>query len=147
MKASPLTLLLKAHGLRDTGPRRFVLQALQDGRTPLSPAQIEEWVRSRGQTINTVTVYRILEQFLDIHLVHRHPCDGRYSLCQNHGAKGHHGFLHCTSCGSVEEFCSEKLQAMAAAAAEGHKFALQSLTSEVHGTCEPCTKVTQGAKH
>ena len=130
--------LLKEHGLKDTQSRRAVLQALQRLQKPASPYDIQRWIHTKGGTINTVTVYRIIEAFERIGLVHRHPCDGHLSLCSIPEKKGHHGFLHCTSCGTTQEFHDEALCKAEERIARALKFRSSTHVSEILGICAAC---------
>lgn len=130
--------MLKASGLRDTQPRRLVIEALAH-LNAVSPAAIEAWVRKKGATVNTVTVYRVLSLLERLDLVHRHPCNGEYSLCSLPGQRGHHGFLHCTSCGTVEEFLNHDLCVIENKIARSRSFRPSGHVSEIIGTCRSCS--------
>ncbi len=137
MKVTDISIVLKAGGLRDTQPRRMVIGALERA-TAASPSEILAWIRKKGATINAVTVYRILAALEKLDLVHRHPCNGEYSLCSMPGKEGHHGFLHCTSCGIVEEFMNHDLCVLENKIARSKKFRPSSHVSEIVGTCQSC---------
>gem|GEM_PF-685529 len=131
--------LLKDHGLRDTQPRRMVLNALTKMKKPASPYDIQKWISKKGDAVNTVTVYRVLEALHDVSLVHRHPCNGNFSMCTIPGVKGHHAFLHCTSCDNTEECCDENLCKAENILAKGANFKPTSHVSEIVGLCHFCT--------
>jgi Fe2+ or Zn2+ uptake regulation protein len=130
---------LKSKGLRDTQPRRLVIEALARIRSAASPAEIHDSIDKKGAAINLVTVYRVLEVLREKHLIHQHPCDGRYSLCSMPDASGHHGFLHCSSCGKTEEFVNAALCRMEDAIARKAKFRPSEHVSELIGTCHSCS--------
>ena len=127
--------LLRSRGLKDTHPRRAVLDALGGGRV-LSPQAISEAARS----LNLVTVYRVLAAFEKVRIIHRHPCSGEYSLCAMPGEEGHHGFLHCSSCGRVQEFRSPELCEAEEKAARAARFRASDHVSEIIGTCAACRR-------
>lgn len=132
--------LLKKHGLKDTQPRRLVLEALSRSKAPVSHYALRDKIVSSGKTIDTVTVYRTIETFEKIGLVHRHPCDGHVSLCTMPETPGHHGFLHCTSCKNVEEYCSEELCRKEHGIAKQSGFTPTSHISEIIGICRSCNR-------
>ena len=138
MKNFPIQEHLKKSGLRDTQTRRMVIEALKTAQAPCSPYDIQKTISESGRTINTVTVYRVLAMLDALHLVHRHPCNGRYSLCSFPEKEGHHGFLHCTSCGDVEEFCSDRLCKLENKIARSAKFHPLAHVSELVGVCRSC---------
>lgn len=125
--------MLLAGGLRSTAQRRRVLAALTDGQSR-TPAEIH----AAAPDVNLVTVYRVLEQCLGKGLVHQHPCNGAYSLCTMYGIEGHHAFLHCKSCGGVEEFANPDLCRSEDRIARSKGFVPQNHVSEILGTCARC---------
>lgn len=130
--------ILALHKLRDTQTRRLVLQAMHASKTPLCPADIRQWILDRGAAINTVTVYRILDTFTALGIVHKHPYNGLYTVCTMPQTPGHHGFLHCQDCGTVEEFHDHRLCTIEndIAARAGYKPTLH--VSEIRGICSQC---------
>ena len=58
-----------AHGLRCTRGQKRVFEILKSARGPLTHAQI--LARLRGTGLNRVTIYRGLESFVRVGLVHR----------------------------------------------------------------------------
>ncbi|MDB4978461.1 MAG: transcriptional repressor [Candidatus Peribacteria bacterium] len=135
---SSIAHLLKAQGLRDTQPRRMVMQALIHIQSPASPYDIQKWITAQENTINTVTVYRVLEVFESLGLVHRHPSSGLYFPCSIPEIKGHHGFLHCTKCHLVEEFHNPELCVIENAIAKKAGFKAKNHLSEIVGVCKGC---------
>ena len=130
--------LLKKLGLRDTQTRRSVLQALQSTAKPMSPADIREHIVNGGNVINTVTVYRILEVFVKLGAVHRHPYNGLFTACTMPETPGRHGFLHCDDCGKIEEFHDPELCRMEERIARSKNFRPSTHVSEIAGMCDAC---------
>lgn len=131
--------LLRSRGLKDTQPRRLVLDAFRVLNGSASAQELWTAVDGGGHAVNRVTVYRVLDALRTRGLVHQHPCDGRFSLCSLPDAKGHHGFLHCTACGTTEEFVSSALCRVEDAIAAEHRFAPSGHVSEILGTCNSCS--------
>ncbi len=129
---------MRAAGLKDTLPRRSVVETLAARRSPATPADIAAATIKRKRPVNLVTVYRILEALAAIGVVHRHPCSGRFALCQLESPNGHHGFLHCHDCGHSEEFLSEDLCRIEKSIAANVGFTSQSHVAEIIGTCRDC---------
>jgi Fur family transcriptional regulator, ferric uptake regulator len=127
-------------GLKNTQPRRTVMQALSRIRKQVSAYDLQRWMASKGDAMNQVTVYRVLDAFEKAGIVHKHPCDGNFSLCSIPDRKGHHGFLHCHDCGHVEEFCSEALCNIEHGIARKAGFKPSSHVSEIVGACSACSK-------
>lgn len=134
-KYSPL---FNAAGLRDTQPRRLVLNALEKHKKAVTPHDLQVNLAAKKTDLNIVTLYRILEAFEKAHIVHKHPCNGAFSLCTIPAKKGHHGFLHCNSCNTVEEFSDEHLCHLEHGIAKKAGFAPHNHVSEIMGTCRSC---------
>lgn len=126
------------HGMRDTQPRRLVLKFLGQARKALSAQELHERIRTAGDVINLVTVYRILERFQSEDIVHRHP-SGDYSLCTIPEHLGHHGFLTCTDCGKTTEFHEPDLCKIENAIARKAGYKPGTHLTEIMGTCKSCS--------
>jgi Fur family ferric uptake transcriptional regulator len=105
---------------------------------PVSAYDIQHWLAAQGEGINQVTVYRVLSALEKSALVHRHPCDRSYSLCTIPEVKGHHGFLHCSTCGRTQEFSNDGLSEAVRKVARSQKFQPLQHMSELVGTCVLC---------
>lgn len=127
--------LLRRRGLRSTLPRRKVITALSLRSMPLSPPEIVDAVDG---SVNLVTVYRMLEDMENVGLVHRHHPTGKFVLCSMPEQKGHHGFLHCVSCGKTEEFMDPALCKMENTIAKRAGFTPVSHLSAIDGHCAAC---------
>lgn len=117
----------------------MVVEAMERLKKPVSPYEIRAWIEKSGDTISIVTVYRIIAMLEGLNVVHRHPCDGHLSLCSLEDRGGHHGFLHCGSCGSIEEFADTSLCRAENAIAKKAKFQSQKHVSEILGLCRLCS--------
>jgi Fe2+ or Zn2+ uptake regulation protein len=133
-----ISAYLSDRNLRDTQTRRIVLDALLKVEHSCTPRDIFQHLQKKQNPMNLVTIYRILDMLEKYGVVHKHPCSGTFSLCSQLGKEGHHGLLHCTSCGVVEEFMSEKLCAVEHAIAKSAKFKTSTHVSEMLGMCKQC---------
>ena len=137
MKIDPQSILKKC-SLRDTQPRRLVLKALMAMQKPVSHKEIHEWIQKQDAAVSLVTVYRILEAFEEIGVIHRHPSSGGIIFCSMSEEAGHHGFLSCEECGKVEEFCNEDLCSHEDRIAKKAGFKPKHHMSEIIGVCSGC---------
>lgn len=90
---------IKSSGGRITKTKLAVLEVLEKLEKPSNPYEIAEAVRQAGGRIDVVTVYRILESFEQLELVHKSekgyvPCT--HFSCSD-GGHCHHQFF-CDSC-------------------------------------------------
>lgn len=131
---------LRAHGLKATPQRMALLHALQKAHQPQSVARLK--TACARSSMDTVTLYRALEAFLEAGLVR--------SVNLNHGHADyelvvpgdHHHHVICTSCGAIADVTlpyERTLERAALAAAR----AFASVTDhalEFFGTCSACAK-------
>ena len=137
MSTTPQSLL-KKFNLRDTQPRRMVLMALMQMKKPAAHKEIYDWIQKQDAAINLVTVYRTLDTFEEIGLIHRHPSSSKIILCSMCDHAGHHGFLSCEKCGIVEEFCRKELCSKESQIAKKAGFIPTQHMSEIIGVCADC---------
>ena len=130
--------ILRQFNLRDTQPRRLVLQALMDMKKPASHKQIHRWIDAQDAAVNLVTIYRTLQTFQELGVIHRHPSTGGMVLCSMSDKAGHHGFLSCQECGKVEEFCDNNLCSEENRIAQSAGFEPRHHMSEIIGVCSTC---------
>jgi Fe2+ or Zn2+ uptake regulation protein len=138
MRINEILTALRNNGLKDTQPRRLVIEALAASAIPLAPAAIAERTTKAGRSVNIVTVYRVIEALEHAGVAHRHPCGGGYTLCALPGQAGHHGFLHCSECGTTEEFSESSLPGATSQAASAWQLSNAHSHIEIHGRCPKC---------
>lgn len=95
--------MLKEHQLRVTRPRKRLIQCLIEHNKPLSAREVMKDLAGED-SMDQVTIYRILETLLEIGLIHQVFPSGGYLLCDHikcdHGI---HVMLHCKQCDSHNE--------------------------------------------
>ena len=100
--------LLADRGLRLTGPRRAVLDALAASRTPLTVPEIHG--RLGGRRAHLVSVYRTVHMLVRLRLVRPAASlrlgtglrgSQRFELAEEF--TGHHHHLICRGCGAIED--------------------------------------------
>lgn len=133
------TEILKKKGLKDTVPRRMVLDVLAASSKPLSAMQIRKKLGTSNRGLGIVTVYRVLEALEKVALVHRHPFDGLFSFCTLADVPGHHILLHCHDCGAVQEVHDAKICRREEKLARKRGFFTSHHVSEIRGTCDSCS--------
>ena len=131
---------LKKAGLKVTLPRMKILEFLEatDERHH-SAESIYKTLMNEGEEIGLATVYRVLTQFEAAGLVERHHFEGGQAVFELN-EKGHHDHIVCVSCGKVEEFYDEMIEARQkeVAASKGYDVTDHSLT--LYGKCPECQK-------
>jgi len=129
------TALLTAHGLRRTPWRVKILSLLLQARRPLSHGQV---MRRLEPGADRVTVYRSLDAFVRVGLVHRVLLDTRahlYETADRCTADACHPHFRCRSCGRttcMPELAVPRVQG----GRDGYVFQRQRVLIE--GLCPDC---------
>ena len=132
---------LEASGLGHTPNRQRVLEVIGNNSSPLSAQQIFDTL-SRTDTINRVTVYRILELLVDNGLVDRINGGGRsfvYGLAPNENHPAHPHF-YCKSCGNLECLNPQSLNVDLQHMQRTFAGLIENVEVRVDGVCKNCLK-------
>ncbi len=141
--------ILRNSGAKITKPRLAVIKLLSTASGCLSPREILEEINSNSNNksspvIDQVSVYRILDTFLKLGLVHQVFPAGGYIACTHLNCKaGLHILIHCIECHNTEEvdipggiFSPLKWYI------EQHKkFIPKNHLFQIDGTCAHCRKI------
>lgn len=129
---------LREAGLKVTLPRVKVLQILKQTKPHhLTAEDVYKNLISQGDDVGLATVYRVLTQFEEAGLVHRHHFEGTHSVYELNTGE-HHDHLVCISCGAVAEFYDELIETRQLYIAEQHRFLLKEHDHTIYGICERC---------
>ena len=133
---------LKKAGLKNTQPRRRILEIMDKGSNHhMSAEDIYRELVEAGEEIGLATVYRVLTQFEEAGLVVRHHFEGGQSVFElDHG--DHHDHLVCVKCNSVEEFCDDDIEKRQQEIAKKAGFAITDHSLNIYGICSVCQKKT-----
>jgi Fur family ferric uptake transcriptional regulator len=133
--------LLQDSELEPTPKRLQVLEVIGSNNSPLSAQQIFETL-SRTGNINRVTVYRILDLFVDKGLVDRISGGGRsfvYGLAPNDNHPAHPHF-YCRNCGSLECLNPESLNVDLQTMQRTFPGIIENVEVRVDGVCKNCLR-------
>ncbi|MGQ9545896.1 MAG: Fur family transcriptional regulator [Dehalococcoidia bacterium] len=130
--------ILRAQGYKATKPRRLVLQVLEEVEKPLSPYLIQEILRRRGNYLNHVTIYRILDLLCHLNLAHKMASGGGFVKCSLNVKEGCHRFMVCQQCGAIQEFADEGLCQKENEFARDLGFHTEYHLSQFFGLCAHC---------
>jgi Fur family ferric uptake transcriptional regulator len=108
----------------------------------MTAAEIEERLRGDGRAVGRASVYRTLEQLVELHLVSRLDVGSgtaRYEAALPSGEHHHH--LVCDTCGKVEPFEDPELESAIARVAEKvGSFTVGEHDVVLHGECATCAR-------
>jgi Fur family zinc uptake transcriptional regulator len=132
-----------ALGVRLTDKRRRLLESLITAPGPLSAYDLAQVYRKdHGEEIPVMTVYRMLDAFIEAGLVHKLRSTNRYVSCRHMACDHPHAasqFLICDGCGQVKEMdlANAELNRLSNRA-RSSGFHLHREQLELHGLCDRC---------
>jgi len=132
--------LLRQNKLKVTQPRLSVLNIISEKETAISQPELE---RTLGDTVDRVTLYRVLATFEEKGILHKifdlHGT-ATYALCSTECDANHHHDEHvhfiCSSCNRI--YCLDTIKLPRINVPDGYQ--LQSIGINAVGVCAECTK-------
>ncbi len=132
--------ILTQHGYRLTTARKTTFQLLD---TPEPQAMADIITRARSN-IDRVTVYRNVELFEKLGIVHRVMAGWKYKLELSDNFISHHHHMSCTNCGTLIDIADDaQIKAFIHAVSTKHNFTVQKHSFEIEGQCHDCALVGQ----
>ena len=92
-----------------TPNRLLILNILLENEKPISAYDIKDIIKARGKNLNISSVYRVIEFWVKLKVIHKISLLNKYMLCDNTDEKHTHITNVCTSCLSVIETCNESM--------------------------------------
>ena len=132
-----VALDLQRAGLSATRQRRALMSAL---RASAHPQSVESLVKVLGTKMNPTTVYRALDQLIEVRLARRVDLGKNYALFES--MEHHHHHLVCRSCGRVEDVsaCLPPSVSKKILLAIPHFVSIEDHALEFFGICKTCAK-------
>lgn len=131
--------LLQEHGYRVTSGRVRLLSLLQKAKEPLTATKLH---LKMNQTIDKVTLYRALEDFVTSKIVTKVNLQEGSTYYEFLHIDHHHHHVICEVCGKIEdiESCDQtRLQKEVLASSRNFKI-INSHSLEFFGVCIPCSR-------
>jgi len=136
---------LQARGLRNGGARRAVVEHIGAQSCCNSAQEIFDGIRDQGGRVGIASVYRALDQLVELDLVQRVELgDGVARFEPSHADGDHHHHLVCDECGKVEPFADPGLERALEQAASRLSYEMQSHEVVLHGDCGACAAARAG---
>jgi Fur family zinc uptake transcriptional regulator len=126
----------KEAGKSITVQRLDIIEELSNLDSSVSAYDLLEYLNNKGHSFNISTIYRVLDFWIDIGVVHKVESNNTYLICNDSHLDHFHVLLHCDNCQSVEESCeiSNKVSI-----ANNQKFTpKKGQVIELHGLCNNC---------
>lgn len=133
--------ILGDSGLETTDNRLRILEAIGNNSYPLTATDIYKIV-DRMQSINRVTVYRILDLLVDKNILERLHVGSRsayYGLAPNENHVPHPHF-YCTRCGQMDCLNAESIDINADSLRKTFPGEIRRVEVRVDGICKNCLK-------
>ena len=90
-----------------TPTRLLIYRIIEKNNRPISAYEIQEEVRNSDLNFNISTVYRVLDFFIDIGLIHKLATINKFTICAKPKEKHIHMINLCTRCENVVESCNK----------------------------------------
>ncbi|HLF07952.1 MAG TPA: Fur family transcriptional regulator [Dehalococcoidia bacterium] len=128
--------LLQEQGFRVTPQRLLILQTVQESQGHLSADEIYAKVAETHPYLDISTVYRTLERFAALGLLHKTDLGEEHTHYE--WAESPHQHAVCERCGNVDHFSDELLAPLWEALERQHSFQVGSAKMAVFGLCGTC---------
>jgi Fur family ferric uptake transcriptional regulator len=126
-------------GYRTSAPREEVIAAVAELGCSVTAREIADLLRERGSGVGLASIYRALDLLDRLGLVQRFDVGegiGRYEAALPGG--DHHHHLVCDSCGTVEPFEDDALEAAIHRLSGTTEFTIAAHDVTLHGECPSC---------
>jgi Fur family ferric uptake transcriptional regulator len=131
-----LKALLRKNNSSLTKPRKVVFNLLL-GQEPQSMQVLVK--RAEGK-VDRATVYRTIELFEELGIVHRLNIGWKYKVELSDLFLGHHHHFHCTNCGKTFTMqANPMLETMIDSAVAKEGYSPRSHNLEISGLCPACS--------
>ena len=93
-----------------TPSRTLVIKTLSKHKKPISAYELKDEINNNGEVnINISQIYRVLEFWINLGLIHKISSINKFLLCITPEEKHTHMLNFCTVCEKVFETCNEKM--------------------------------------
>ena len=123
-------------GRSATPQRMSIIDELCTARKNLSAYDLRDSLKNKGSSFNISTIYRVLDFWIDVGVVHKMESSNTYLVCNDSHTNHFHVLLHCTSCKSVEESC--QVSAMLSLPTSNKFKVSGGQAVELNGLCKKC---------
>lgn len=137
--------LLKKAGLKITEPRLTILSLMQEHKNEhFSAEDVYKILLEQGSEIGLATVYRVLNQFDEVHILIRHNFEGNKSVFELAPVE-HHDHIICEDCGKVFEFTDNIIEQRQREISEQYGIKLKAHSLYLYGKCSDINKCDENS--
>tara|TARA_B100000029_G_scaffold316814_1_gene309216 strand:- start:23 stop:460 length:438 start_codon:yes stop_codon:yes gene_type:complete len=92
-----------------TPNRAAILDLLTENDKPIAAYELKEILGKRNKNLNISSIYRVLDFWIKLKIVHKISFLNKYVICANPDEAHTHITNICTKCSSVVETCNENM--------------------------------------
>lgn len=92
-----------------TPTRLLIIKTLFDNKKPQSAYELQGELNNNKVKINISTIYRVLEFWIKIGILHKIASINKYFICSTPKEKHIHMLNFCTACNTVYESCNKAM--------------------------------------
>jgi Fur family ferric uptake transcriptional regulator len=133
-------------GYRRGGARTALLDLLDVQRCARTVLEIEDELRANDRTIGRASIYRVLDELEQLHLVQRIEVGQGIARYERLAPDHHHHHLVCRECGAVVPFTDDGLEEAIHRLSAGAGFEVTGHDVVLHGSCAACRLAAAGAE-
>ena len=130
-----LAAYLADRNLKQTGPRREVIEFFLNARPHLSAEELHALMKRSGSQASLATIYRTLNLLKDAGLVEQRSFTEGHYVFEILDPEAHHDHLVCLDCNAVTEFHNQIIEQQQVAIAQQQGFELSSHHHVLFGHC------------
>jgi Fur family zinc uptake transcriptional regulator len=130
--------LLAAKNIKLTLLRRKILELIWQNQEPVKAYDLIEKLRAENILTKPVTLYRILDVFLNHSLLHKVESENSYIGCSKPALKNNCYFFICTKCNKIKERFDEKVTQAIYNSCKAENFTPTKIMLEIKGMCSDC---------
>lgn len=131
---------LQDRGIKNTAPRRMILDAVLSLQEHFEAEQVLYLLRERGSKVGKATVYRTLPLLVDCGILKEVRFDVKQILYEHVFAEDEpHDHMVCTRCGRIVEFSTDEIMGVAREVGKAHHFHVTGHRLQLSGLCWECS--------
>lgn len=125
-------------GYRRGGARTALLDLLGEQQCARTVLEIEDELRASDRTIGRASIYRVLDELEQLHLVQRIEVGQGIARYERLAPDHHHHHLVCQICGAVVPFTDDTLESAIHRLSSETGFEVTGHDVVLHGRCAAC---------
>lgn len=139
----------RRRGVRWTIQRQAILELLANCGEHITAEELHQRIAAQAHDVSPATIYRTVNMLVEMGVVSKQDFGTASASFEWNLTRRHHDHLVCTTCGTITEFRSERIEELQDAIAIEHGFALAHHRLDLFGTCTRCrvaaTRLAQGS--